>query len=227
MNDPAAPQYLPPRRQPLSDSEKRLLQARIRDARVTAASYGKTVYLTIGVVVVLWVLTLLASDTYWWVITLFWVVVGALLALWIRSEAKKDRRHLVYAAQHLESALERDEAEVYDFRSRAYVRFEEIEDEGGCYAFDLGDDRIAFVIGQEFYEEARFPSLDFSLVYPLDADGRAVTMAIEKRGPKTPPARVIPAGVKRGLAIPEHLEVIEAQLDTLEAALGAPVTAGS
>jgi hypothetical protein len=66
--------------------------------------------------------------------------------------------------------------------------FEEIEDEGACYAFELEGGRVVFVAGQEFTESARFPSLDFSLVYPLVEQGRPVEMFIEKRGGKAAPA---------------------------------------
>ena len=60
-----------------------------------------------------------------------------------------------------------------------------MEDEGACFAFQLEDrDEIVFLSGQEFYETAKFPSLDFSLVFPLDESGRRVDMLIERRGAK-------------------------------------------
>lgn len=63
-----------------------------------------------------------------------------------------------------------------------------------------------FIAGQEFYAGARFPSLDFSLMYVLDERGEAVDMLIDKRGAKAVPARTIPAVMKRELDIPDHLE---------------------
>ena len=122
-------------------------------------------------------------------------------------------------AQGLESALRRSEADVYDIRASAHAVFEEIEDEGACYAFELEGGRVVFVAGQEFYEGARFPSLDFSLVYPLDEHGQPVEMFIEKRGGKTAPARRIPAAVKKSLNIPDHLELRAGRIDDLEGLL--------
>jgi hypothetical protein len=123
------------------------------------------------------------------------------------------------APRHVESALRRNEADVYDIRASAHAVFEEVEDEGACYAFELEGGRVVFVAGQEFYESARFPSLDFSLVYPLDEQGRPVEMFIEKRGRKTAPARTIPAAVKKSLNVPDHLEVCTARIDDLEVLL--------
>jgi hypothetical protein len=79
--------------------------------------------------------------------------------------------------------------------------------------------RLVFVAWQEFYESARFPSLNFSLVYPLDEQGRPVEMFIEKRGGKTAPARTVPAAVKKSLNVPDHLEVCAGRKDNLEAIL--------
>jgi hypothetical protein len=60
------------------------------------------------------------------------------------------------------------------------------------------------------------PSLDFSLVYPLDADGNSADLLIEKRGPKAMPVRVIPRTVKMKLEIPEHLTVLRTSHERIE-----------
>ena len=92
----------------------------------------------------------------------------------------------------------------------------EIEDEGACYAFELDVGRIAFIQGQEFYESARFPSLDFSLAYVLDEADQSVDTLIDKRGAKAAPARRIPAAVKQRLDVPDHLEVRKGRIADLE-----------
>ena len=115
-----------------------------------------------------------------------------------------------------ESALRRNAADVYDVRARLFAELEEIEDEGACYAFELDDGRIAFIQGQEFYESARFPSLDFSLVYVLDEADQSVDTLIDKRGAKAAPARRIPAAVKQRLDVPDHPEVRKGRIADLE-----------
>lgn len=172
-----------------------------------------------AVVALLWVATLLASDTSSWVITVVWIASGSVLGLWLWQAARGEAAHIRSQAQQLESAIQRDEAEVFDFAARGFVEFEEADDEGACYAFDLGDGTLAFVVGQQFYAGPQFPSLDFSLVYPLDGSGHAADELIDRRGPKASPVRVIPRSVKLQLDIPEHLAVVRGSLDQIEDAL--------
>lgn len=182
------------------------------------ASAG-TQWIAVAVIGLLWVLTLLASDAPALVVTAFWLVVEGGLAMWVRRDFRADERHLTAIAAHVESALRRNVADVYDIRATSFIGFDEIEDEGACYAFQLDGDRVVFIQGQEFYEASRFPSLDFSLVLPLDEAGRPVYSLIEKRGLKATPLRLVPADVKRTLVIPEHLELRDGTLDRVEESL--------
>jgi len=218
---------LAPSRRPLTEAERRLLRSKIQGSRRRQRDGAKRIPLaTFGTVLALWLATLLASDAPWLVITVFWLIVGAGLVLWLRRDQRKEDRDARQWAQGLESALRRNEADVFDIRASAFVELEEFEDEGACYAFQLDDRQVAFVSGQEFYEAARFPSLDFALVYALDEEGRPADMLIEKRGAKAAPLRTMPFAVKHTLELPEHLEVVEASLDDLEAGLRARVQSG-
>jgi hypothetical protein len=207
-------------RRPLTATERRLIRSKIRSltARGRRAS---TVALPIsgGVVLILWILTALASDAPWLIVSLFWLVVGGVIAVWVHRDMRVHGGHFTRMAHDLESALRRNAAEVYDIHARAFAVFEEIEDEGACYAFELEGHRLVFISGQEFYEGARFPSLDFSLVYVLNERGETVDMFVEKRGAKSAPARTIPAASKAALDLPEHLEVRPGSIDNLEATL--------
>lgn len=208
---------LEPTRRPLTVTEQRLIRARIRSfaaRRDRAAAVALPV--TGGIVLVLWLLTILASDAPWAIVTGFWLVVGAMLGVWVRRDMTKPAGQFGSMVSGLESALRRNEADVYDIRARSFAELEEIEDEGACYAFELEDDRLVFIAGQEFYEAARFPSLDFSIVYVLDERGATIDMIVDKRGGKTSPARTIGAAAKRTLAVPDHLAVIEGSLEDLE-----------
>ena len=169
---------------------------------------------------VLWLATMLASDAPWPVITGFWAVAWLGLTLWGMKDLCTSGDYMTSMAAGLESALRRKEADVFVIRSRSYVEFEEIEDEGACYAFELDDERVVFISGQEFYPEAKFPSLDFSLVYVLDEKGQTVDMLIEKRGPRVAPSRVISAEAKERLDIPEHLATLPSPTTDLENRLG-------
>ncbi|HSM09103.1 MAG TPA: hypothetical protein VLA33_08815 [Gemmatimonadota bacterium] len=213
---------LEPRIRPLTEADR----ARLRRLAGELVAYRQTVrrgtwIALAAVLLALWIVTLLASDAPAVWVTLAWLAIGAVLALWLGHDLRSQTAHVRSVAASMESALERGEAASYDIVARAYTEFEEAEDEGACWAFDLGDGRIVFVIGQEYYREDGFPSHDFSLVQPLDESGRPAHEWIEKRGEAMPPARAIPAGVKWELAdgIPGHLGVVRAELERLEEVL--------
>jgi hypothetical protein len=69
--------------------------------------------------------------------------------------------------------------------------------------------------------------LAFSLLYILDERGERVDMFIDKRGAKAAPARTIPAGVKKGLDVPDHLEVRIGRIHDLEDSIGRPSPHGA
>ncbi len=170
-----------------------------------------------GIVLALWFLTLIASGAPWFVVTVFWLIVGSAITFWVLRDAHND---LSRSKAILDSALRRNEADLYHVRAARFAELEEIQDEGACYAFEIDADRIVFIAGQEFYAGAKFPSLDFSLVYVLDERGETVEMFIDKRGAKTAPAMKIPAAKKRELEIPDHLVTRVGRIDDLEVMLG-------
>lgn len=200
----------------LTVAEQRLLGLKIHDLESRLRRGPKSLVPGAVVIAILCIVTLALSDTPWPIVTVFWVAVGGGISIWVRHDLKKDLRSLSGMLRRYESARERNEAEVFDIKAKAFADFEETEDEGACYAFEIDGDRLAFVQGQQFYPEAKFPSHDFSLVHILDEDGLAVDVQIDKRGPKVAPARTIPAATKLGLEIPEHLEVLHGQLDDIE-----------
>ena len=210
------------RQRHLTEAEIRLLRSRAALLR-RSGRRAKTAALWVGLatIILLWALTLVASDSPPLIVTGFWLFVGGGIILAVRRSLQADGRELQSVAGGLESAARRSLADVYDIRATNFVAFEEIEDEGACFAFELAGDRLVFLQGQEFYEAAGFPSLDFSLVMPLDEAGGRVDMMIEKRGPKASPLRVLPAAVKRTLEIPDDLVVVSGTLGDLEERLRA------
>lgn len=209
---------LRPEIRPLRPEQRRLLRVKSKTLKAQANRQGKALWLGAGVILALWFATLAVSNSPWWIITLFWVLVGLAILLWVARDLEKERRLLLTMAGRLLAALERGEAEVFDITSKGYVELAEIEDEGACYAFDLGHQTL-FVVGQEFYPSARFPSLDFSLIYPLDDLNQAVDMFIVKRAPKAAPLRILPASAKKRLNVPEHLSLLDCKLTDIEEAL--------
>jgi hypothetical protein len=213
-------QTLQPVRRTLTDAERRLLRARIAGLRRTHASAPARVQAIAGAIVgLLWVATLLASDSPWMVVTAFWLVVGGGLVMWAARDARRDAAAAEAQARGLESALRRDAADEYIVRASRFAELEEVEDEGACYAFELDGTRLVFVCGQQFYPASRFPSLDFSIVEILDEADRVADMTIDKRGAKAHPDRVVPVVVREHLEVPEHLEVRTGTVAALEQSL--------
>jgi hypothetical protein len=153
----------------------------------------------------------------WGVLGMFclWLVIG----LWSMSSARK---HLSKQIARLEEALSRNRAAVTRIASEQMVEFEEIEDEGACYAFQVAENKITFVSGQEYYPSAKFPNSDFDIVDISASDGFPVEGGIEKRGKKLAPLRRIIAKAKETLTVPDDLSVIDGKLEDLEELLRAP-----
>ena len=160
--------------------------------------------------------TLAASNAPRWIVLTFWSAIAIPMSIWAHVST---RRELSAGLKALEDAVARDEADIVRIQSSAMVEFEEIEDEGACYAFQVEDRLIVFVDGQEFYPSAKFPNTDFSLVHLHDARGKLVEMLIAKHGDKAQPVRTIPAATKSKLAVPDHLATIEGRLEDLETLL--------
>ena len=201
---------------PLTTAERRLLKARIRQLEQRLGRGSKIMIPGVATIVVLWALTLALSDASSIVATVFWGVAGAAILLWVHFDTRKDLAYFREMLREHRSALARNQAQVFDIRSRAFVEFEEVEDEGACYAFEIDGPLLVFVSGQQFYPSARFPSQDFALVHVLNEAGQPIDMWIEKRGEQAPAARILPAASKMQLEIPEHLDVLSGSLDQIE-----------
>lgn len=203
---------------PLSAEEKRILENAVRTLQEQMRSLAKRL-LTVCIVLcgILWGLTMLASDVSWQVISLFWLAICVGISTWVLlSERRKHQKRI----RSLNNAQERNVAEVVQIQSVKMVEFDEIHDEGACYAFQIEDDKIVFVVGQEFYRSSKFPNTDFELVHIYDSAQNLVEMVVIKRGARLKPARTIAAEQKARLNLPEHLETCAGNLDKLENLLG-------
>ena len=191
--------------------ERRFLQGSLKRLEANHRRVRRNSQWVIATIVgTLWAVTLVVSNAPLWIVTVFWLAVGFGLTIWHLLEL----RSAPYV-EGVKSALRRSEADVYDVHATDFIRFEEIDDEGSRYAFELANGRIAFI--DLHRPRARFPSLDFSVVQPLDEGGAAIDEWIEVHGVRTTPLRVISAARKRVLALPNHLETCDGPLANVEA----------
>lgn len=135
------------------------------------------------------------------------------MLIWIRGDLAKENRARV---RSLESALRRSETDVYYIKAKSYVEFEEVDDEGACYAFEIDDGRLLFVIGQDFYRARTFPSLEFSLVNLLDERDQTILTFVAKGASATPPVKILSADQKRRLPELDHLEIVSGDARNIE-----------
>jgi len=148
----------------------------------------------------------------WYVSGAIWLAILLPMLLWAYRDVRRD---LAKSIERLERALRGHSSIVFHIQSERVVEFEEEEDEGACYACQLSDGRIVFVVGQQFYASPKFPNDDFDVVEI--GPGPDVTLElIETHGRKVEPERVISARRKSQLRIPAHLETIAGRLDKIE-----------
>jgi hypothetical protein len=199
---------------PLTDEERRQLRARLENARAESGrALVKTGAASAAVCGVLAVLTLVASTAPRAVVVGFWTVLWLLFTLWIGLPWRRLMRGQI---PMLESALRAGRARVIRIQSPRVVEFEEEEDEGACYAFEHDGSSSIFIVGQEFYEDEKFPNADFSIVELLAESGTPIDSLVVPHGRKLGPERIIPAALKHRLELPDHLAVVAAPLAATE-----------
>ncbi|MFO1446914.1 MAG: hypothetical protein U1F61_01955 [Opitutaceae bacterium] len=146
----------------------------------------------------------------------FWAVLGGLITVptFVQEWRRLSRKITAY-----DEAMASASAEDLSISAQRFWEFEEQEDEGACYAFELVSGGVVFISGQDFYPGARFPTLDFSIVEFRDGSGSVLERIIEKRGTRTAPERVIGAKEKAHLEVPEHRTFYPGALDEMFAKL--------
>lgn len=199
---------------PLTPSERDEVTQRLTDLRVlrTSAARKGAVASAIGCTL-LAAATLAVSDAPRSVILLFWLVLAVVFAVWttrsIRVETAPQEAALAAALQH-------DRARVTRIQAARVAELEEIEDEGACYAFDVGDGKIVLLTGQQYYPTDTFPNSDVSIVDVMMADGRVADVLIRSEGVPLQPVRRIDAAAKALMELPEDLAVVRGDLDEIE-----------
>ncbi len=188
----------------LSAAEKRVLSRTLsREQRRLQLMLGRVVIFESVAFGALWALTILAVRHQWLLVTAFWATIGMAVSFWAYRDARRDVS-----------------AKLLRILSEEMVEIEEVEDEGARYAFQVNNEEIVFISGQDYYPSAQFPNSDFCVIELLDGEGKILEEVISKKGKKLKPVRTIPAAVKRNLRIPDHMQRITARIEDLEILLG-------
>jgi hypothetical protein len=200
----------------LTAEEHFLLRTRLQNARSASGNTLLKSAASAAACAVLMLLTLRVSDAPVMIIVGFGVVMMAVFTVWIGMPGRRLRLDQIPI---LEGALHGNRARERRLQSDRVIEFEEVEDEGACYAFDHDGLSSIFIIGREFCEDHDFPNSDFSIIELLGASGMPIVVLLTKRGRKLVPERVIAAAIKKGVELPGHLSIVPVPLDRIETAL--------
>jgi acyl-CoA synthetase (AMP-forming)/AMP-acid ligase II len=148
---------------PLNQSERRRIQAELaRIAREVGARRAATEAAQLaGAALVAGLGYSYFSGTSVAFSVLGCLAVGAVLLVITRFERwqQGSRRR-----RSLQQALKAAQARVVHVTAESYAEFNEFEDLGAMYAFQIDPASLLVLRGQEYYETEYFPSLDFELI---------------------------------------------------------------
>jgi hypothetical protein len=202
---------------PLNDKEKRALRMRLASLRADwARSRWRLLAVVLGLCAVMTTVTTMAGNVSWATAFTFWLAVSLLIGVWMWVENFVRRRKQL---RQIESALRGGQVKDVRVQASAVAEFEEEEDEGACYAFEVGAETTLFISGQDFYPSRTFPNTDFSLIEIHDTEGELIEFYIEKHGHRLEVSKTISADSKKRLRVPDHMEHVEAPLSDLERVL--------
>jgi hypothetical protein len=134
----------------------------------------------------------------------------------VRKARRREFRqaHTARMSSELSRALEDGRVMVKRVRAVAVVEIEPLEDEGTGYVFDLGDGRVLFLKGDDYFpaeEGATWPNTDFEIV--RTAAGGMI-LDLHCHGTALPPLRIIPRDeVDPEKGWDEREEVLEMSVD--------------
>ena len=153
---------------PISSSEHRLVKSDITrflkeiSVRYLLKEYGRFLVASIvgGTIFGLF------ANYPWYFGTLGGVIFSAIL---FPIAILDRRRRLSIRIQRLRQALALDRAYITEVSATAYASFREFEDLGAFFVFQVESDKLFVLRGQEYYETAKFPCLNFEIVSIPDA----------------------------------------------------------
>jgi hypothetical protein len=205
---------------PLYEAELRWLCQMIQDERAAIESLrrGLTIVGVLGFGV-LAVLILWLARVSWLIAVPFAAITSLGICVWAYvDEARKHK----FLREFFSDALVHNVARVAEIKAKSMIEIEEFEDEGATFAFQVEENSILFISGQEFYSNEWFPNSHFSIVEILNSTGKLAKLLIETQGQKLTPLRTIKKHPKNWADWPEHLQLVEGKLEDLERVLFKP-----
>lgn len=148
------------------------------------------------------------------------VVIYILIGVWsfmeIYLKQKKRRKNIDFV-------FETNKVKTIKVITIDYIELSEVEDEGVNYLFQISENKILSLGGQDFYPTKNFPSDNFEIAVCNDEKGEVVLLETYNYGKKIQPKRKITGQQKWDLIgsvnfpDPDKFAIIDGQLENIEA----------
>ena len=212
---------------PMTTHEQKLLGFRIkREARVKSRIVSFLRILLLGITAAvptgLVVAYFKTTQLGWFTCGLMIFTSGVMMALFYG-----DVRECNVKIAALRATADANVMDVVRCQATEMVEFEEYDDEGPTYVFQVEADRIWVVSGQDFYPTRKFPSTDFEIITSRGPTPFPAILRLAGHGTRLSAIRVVSVQTQRDLRIPEHGELITGRLADLEGLLERPAEQGA
>ena len=165
----------------------------------------------------LWIITLVLSDAPLLVVTVFWLLVGAAITVWVGRDQWRPPRLQI---EQLRAALHDGNAAVTELTCVGFVEVEEYEDEGAALILELEGRKLTFLSGQENYPSPRFPSREITFIEIKTIGGHTVLSTRRCKGGPLRASRIIPSSARSTMRWPGDGVIVDGTLEDTEKALG-------
>ncbi len=116
-----------------------------------------------------------------------------------------------WARKFINASNQVKEVHVTEIKALRFVEFEEYEDLGVIYGFEIEPGRIFILNGQDYYGTIRFPCLHFEII-----DIPGVLYTIRPKSSKEPPYRLVPRDIMKELKFYKDRVVVNSNIEDIE-----------
>lgn len=205
---------------PLYDKEKRILKKDLKnlDQRNTFQKRFLIGWSTLALIVGTIVYFRLDSKTEYYLLfgtVLVYILIGVWVFLENFVKANKQRKSIGFV-------LTENKVKYIRIVSEKYIELSEVEDEGVYYLFQIKDNKIISLGGQEFYPTKKFPSNDFEIALSYGKFGELVLFEKYVNGSKIQPVKIVTGQTKWDLISnsnypnPEDYTIIDGNIEDFE-----------
>ncbi len=147
------------------------------------------------------------------------IVIYMLIGLWIFMEFFLKHKN---ECKNIDFVYNNNKVKSIKVAAAEYIELSEVEDEGVNYLFQITDNKILSLGGQDFYPTRNFPSDNFEIAICYGQNGQILLLEKYNSGKKIYPKKKIVGQKKWDLIShpnypnPENFTIIEGKLENIE-----------